>query len=99
MEYSFVSVSSQLMNELRKLRTVLHALGIHVKAEWLPSVVNRYTDALSRRFDKDDVTIRQRLLRSVANGMRAPDSAFANRPLGEHPIFRRRQCLQELDSP
>jgi hypothetical protein len=40
--------------------------------------------------------VRGTLRQSVADGMLAPHDAFPLRPLGEHPVFLRRQCHAEL---
>ncbi len=96
---SFVTASRPLMRELRWLKVVLSKLGVHIRAEWLPSAVNKFSDALSRRFPRGDLSIRRQLRRSVADGMKAPVEAFKYRPLGEHPVFQRRMALEELEQP
>lgn len=84
---SFVSASQSLMQDLHRLRVTLPALYIQVKAEWLPSVVKQYADVLSRRFDRDDVTIWWQLLRSVVDGTQAARGGLVYPPLSEHPYF------------
>lgn len=96
---SFVTASRPLMRELRRLKLVLSKLGVNVRAEWLPSAVNKFADALSRRFPRGDLSIRRQLRRSVADGMKAPVEAFKYRPLGEHPVFMRKLALEELERP
>lgn len=93
---SFVSASSPMMRELRRLKTVLDRQGFRIKAEWIPSVTNKFADGLSRRFFRGDLQIRRRLRRSVVAGMKAPVDVFPYRPLGEHPGFARRQAFEEL---
>lgn len=94
---SLASASTELMHELRKLKLVLHRLGIHIKAEWLPSAMNRYADSLSRRFQPGDLTIWRHLTRSIEDGMWEQPAGFVHRPLGDPLSFRRINCLQELD--
>lgn len=94
---SLVSASTELMHELRELKHVLDKMGIHISAEWLPSAMNRYVDALSRRFNPGDLMIQRQLTRSIAAVMRAQPVDFGRRPLRDPPVFRRIQCLQELD--
>jgi hypothetical protein len=96
---AMVSASRPMMRELRKLKNVLDHLGVHVSSEWLPSVANRYADALSRRFSRDDLQIRRRVRRTVVAGMEAPLEAFPYRPLGEHPVYRKMQAWRELQEP
>lgn len=84
------------MIELRRSKRVLDQLEIRMKASWLPSVMNRYADGLSRRSLRRDAQILPRLRRSVANGLRAPRDAFPYRPLGEHPSIKRRLLLEDL---
>jgi hypothetical protein len=74
----------------------LDRLGLHLDAKWLPSALNKYADALSRRFPRGDRQIRRSLRRSVMAGMQAPADVFPYRPLGEHPVFLRRQSFQEM---
>jgi hypothetical protein len=93
---SFVAASCQMTRELRSLKRVLDYLGRQISSEWLPSILNKYADALSRRFKAGDLTIRRTLRFSVMAGMQAPADSFPWRPLGEHPVFMRRQCYQEL---
>ena len=95
---SFVSASRPLMHELRRLKTVMTKLNIHIRSDWVPSAVNRFADALSRRFPRGDLQIRRHLRRSVAAGMQAPRDAFKYRPLGEHPSVLRKITMQELES-
>lgn len=95
---SYVSPSRALMRELRKLKLVLDRSGIVIKAEWLPSVMNRYADSLSRRFPRGDLQIRRSLRRSVAAGMQAPLDAFRILPTGEHPVYLRKLMMDELDA-
>lgn len=41
--------------------------------------------------------IQQQLTRSIAAGLREQPADSGHRPLGDHPAFRRIQCLRELD--
>lgn len=91
-----VSASRPMMRELRRLKSVLDRMGLHIKSEWIPSAANRFADALSRRFPRGDLQIRRHVRRSVMDGMRAPIDAFPFRPVGEHPVFLRRQAFKEL---
>lgn len=93
---SFVSVSQPLIRELRRLKLVLSELNVHVRAEWLPSDINNFADALSRRFPNGDLLIRRKLRRSVADGMKAPLDAFKYRPLGDHPFIRRKLMIEGM---
>jgi hypothetical protein len=86
------------MRELRRLKKVLDELGLQLSSEWIPSVANKFADALSRRFSPGDLAVRQTLRRSVVDGMMAPLDSFPLRPLKEHPVFLRRQCHNELAS-
>lgn len=47
---AFVSSSQPMMQELRRLKRVIDMNGLYIRAEWLPSVANRFADDLSRRF-------------------------------------------------
>lgn len=93
---ALVSASRPMMRELRRLKNVLDNRGLHIRTEWIPSVANKFADALSRRFPSGDLQVLRRLRRSIADGMQVPLDAFPLRPLGEHPAFLRRQTIQEL---
>lgn len=41
---SFVSVSQAMVEVLMRLKRVVGFLGSKIKAEWLPSALNRYAD-------------------------------------------------------
>jgi hypothetical protein len=84
------------MGELRQLKRVLDYLGLQLSSEWLPSILNKYADAISQRFKAVDEAIRRTLRHSVVTVMHGPPDSFTWRPLGEHPVFLRRQCYQEL---
>ena len=94
---SFLSARGPMMRELQKLKTVLDTKGVRIRAEWLPSAMNKFADGLSRRFPCGDFLIRRQLRNSVAAGMRAPLHAFPFRPLGEHLFYFRNAMYQEMD--
>ena len=96
---AMVSASRPMMRELQLLKRELDRSNVHIDARWLPSVLKKYADALSRRFPRGDLRIRRSLRRSVANGMRAPATEFPYRPLGENLIFLRRQSMAALQTP
>jgi hypothetical protein len=96
---AFVSSSRAMMRELRRLKRALDESGITIQAEWLPSAANRFADALSRRFSSSDLTMRHSLLRSVADGLRAPAALSRNQArLGENIAYTRRRVLEEIGS-
>jgi hypothetical protein len=95
---AFVASSRPMMRELCRLKEVLDELGLHLSSEWIPSVANKFAEALSRRFSPGDLAVRQTLRRSIVDGMMAPLDSFPLRPLGEHPVFLRLQCHNELAS-
>lgn len=75
------------MAELRKLKAMFDHLGIQIRAEWLPSVVKKIADGLSRRYPTDDITIRRKLLHSIVDGIKQPHNDFKNHSFGEYPVF------------
>lgn len=66
------------------LKTVLDRIGFHIRAEWIPSADNRFADAFSRRFPREDLHIRRHVRRSVVDVMKAVD-VFPFLPLEEPP--------------
>jgi hypothetical protein len=95
---AFVASSKPMMREIRCLKKVLDELGLQFSSEWIPSVANKFADVLSRRFSPGYLAVRQTLRRFVVDGMMAALDSFSLRPLGEHPVFLRRQCHKELAS-
>ena len=93
---SFVSASRPMMKELRRLKLVLDRMGIQIRSEWIPSAANRFADCLSRRFPRGDLQVKRQVRRSIADGMNAPRDVFKWRPLGEHPVYRRKAAYREL---
>lgn len=93
----FFSSSRAMMTELR-LKRVLDRSGPRIRTEWIPSVANKFADALSQRLPRGDLRIQRLQRRSVVASMGAPIDAFPYRPLEEHPVFLRRQAWAELES-
>jgi hypothetical protein len=54
----FVASIKSTMRELRLLKKVLDELGLQFSSEWIPSVVNKFADALSRRFLPGELAVR-----------------------------------------
>jgi hypothetical protein len=73
---AFVASSRPMMRELRRLKKVLDKLELQLSSEWIPSIANKFADALSRRFSPGDLVVRQTLRRSVVDGMMAPLDSF-----------------------
>jgi hypothetical protein len=86
------------MRELRRLKKILDELELQLSSEWIPSVANKFADALSLRFSPGNLAGRQILRSSVKDGMMAPLDLFPLRPLGEHLVSLRRQCHNEFAS-
>jgi hypothetical protein len=95
---AFVASIRPMKRELRRFNKVLDELGLQFSSEWIPSVANKFADALSRRFSPRYLAVRQTLRRSVVDGMMEPLDSFPLRPLGDHPVFLRRQFRNELAS-
>jgi hypothetical protein len=64
------------MRKLRRLKKVLDEHGLQLSSKWIPSVINKFADALSRRFSPGDLVVRQTLRRSVVDGMMTPLYSF-----------------------
>jgi hypothetical protein len=88
---AMVASSRSMMSELRRLQFVLDGLQLQLSTELIPSVLNKFADALSKCFVPGDIAIRTQLRRTVADEMRAPLYSFPLRPLGEHHVFLRQQ--------
>jgi hypothetical protein len=53
---AFVASRRPMMRELRRLKKVLDEFGLQLSSEWIPSVANKFADALSRRFSPVDLS-------------------------------------------
>jgi hypothetical protein len=93
---AMVSSSSRMMQELRRLQAMLHALKVRIEARWLPSAVNRYADALSRQWDPGDVRATDGLVRSLCSAYNPEAVVFPYRPTGEHPLTRRKYLTTQM---
>jgi hypothetical protein len=52
---AFVASSRPMMRELRRLKKVLEEVVLQLSSEWIPSVANKFVNALSRRFSPGDL--------------------------------------------
>lgn len=52
-----------VMRELRQLQDVCEALGVKVRAEYLPRALNLYADSLSRATDNTGWSLRDAIVR------------------------------------
>jgi hypothetical protein len=96
---AFVSSSSGMMRELRRLKRVLDDAGLQLATEWIPSAANKFADSLSRRFPVGDLQVRETLVRSVVDGLRVTPTHFPHpATLGEHPVYARKRAFAELAS-
>jgi hypothetical protein len=73
---AFEASSRPMMRELRRLEKVRDEVGLQLSSERIPSVANKFADALSRRFSPGDLAVRQSLRRSVVDGMMEPLDSF-----------------------
>jgi hypothetical protein len=93
---AMVSASRPMMAELRRMEIMLRTLGVKVEARWFQSAVNRYADALSRQWDPGDTRATAALVQSLCDAY-APDVVvFRHRPVGEHPIARRKYLATQM---
>lgn len=91
---AMVAASPAMMSELRKLRILLHAMGVELEARWLPTAVNKFADRLSRTWDPADVAVTEELIASMVEEHRVDEVAFRSRPLNE-PFQARKKYLQD----
>lgn len=94
-----ISAIKSMMVELRKLQKQLVALRVRLDARWLPSAVNRYADAVSRKWNTADVNVSKRLLVTIQQQYNFDRLAFYARPLNEPlPARLKRIGLQMQES-
>jgi hypothetical protein len=75
---------------------MLRAFGVWMEERWLQRALNLYADSLSRQWDPGDVCDKEVLVRSLSNSY-APDAVvFPYRPIGEHPIARRKNLQTQI---
>lgn len=90
---SFVSASHQRMQKLRRLNIVLDHFGIRLESEWILSTVNKFANALSRRFLRGNPLVRRKVRRFIVDGMHIDQNVFKFRPLAEPPRYARQVVL------
>jgi hypothetical protein len=93
---AMVSTSRRMMAELRRLEVLLRILGVKLEARCIPSAVNRYADALSRQWDPGDVCATEALVESLCSVHEPDEVVFPYRPVGEHPISRRKYLEAQM---
>jgi hypothetical protein len=93
---AMVSASRPMMAELRRLETMMRVLGVRIEARWLPSAINRYADSLSRQWDPGDLCVTEQLVQSLSDAYAADVVVFPHRPVGEHPIARRKYLAVQM---
>jgi hypothetical protein len=91
-----VSASRPMMAELRRLEVMLRTLGVKIETRWIPSAVNRYADSLSRPWDPGDVSVTKELVRLLSNAYEVDAFVFPHRPVGDHPIARRKYLQTQM---
>jgi hypothetical protein len=69
---------------------------VKIEARWILSAVNRYADSLSRQWDPGDVSVAQELVRSLSNAYEIDAVVFPHRPVGDHPIARRKYLQTQM---
>lgn len=70
-----------MVTELRRIKLILDQLGIRIRTEWIPFIMNYYDDALSRSLLSRDLHILPRLWRYVVAGMLGPRDSFPFKPM------------------
>lgn len=78
-----VSASPTMMSELRKLRKMLHGMGMNIQAKWIPSAVNRFYNSLWRTWNPGDIRKSRRFLRFVCQQNHFDGPLFVLQPMGE----------------
>ena len=86
---NMVSAKPELMEELRLLHQLLVKMKVEIKAEWLPSALNKHADTLSRTWNPRDLAVTPSLLQSVATSLQL-QNVRRFWPLGEAPPARRK---------
>ena len=92
---NMVSASPELMIELRALKKLLDKLKIIIRAQWLPSALNRHADRLSRVWNTRDLSVTTSLLTSIARSLQL-QRVRRLWPLNEAPIARAKFIRQQF---
>ena len=85
------------MAELQKLHCLLHSLGVHIEARWLPSAVNRHANLLSRTWNLSDTGLTEGLLKEMARAFELERVGFPLNPIGDHSVALRKQGGKNLE--
>lgn len=94
---AMVSASKPLMAGLRGLQRMMAVLGVAIDARWLPSGVNRYADALSCTWDRENSRATGSLLASMQREYRVDHVVFSRRPLGETFVARKKYLSTQME--
>lgn len=93
---NIVSAKTELMVELRRLHQVMVEMKVIVRAERLPSALNKHADSLSRTWNPRNLAAAPLLLQSVATSLQL-QTMRRFWPLGDAPSARRKVMLAQFD--
>lgn len=80
---AMVSASPALISDLRKLRSLLLALGVQIEARRMPSAANRFADALFRTWRTYDLRTTKCLVEDLIKKYDTERVSFYHRPFNE----------------
>lgn len=89
-----VVASTAMMSDLRKLRLLLHLMGVDLEARRIPTTVKRFADRLSRIWNPADVEATEEHIGSIRRQHSIEEVSFMSRPLNT-PYQVRRKYLQD----
>lgn len=93
---AIVPASRPMMRELRILKREINKIWLHIAAKWLPYVLNKYADSLSRRLPRKDLHVIKWLRRSLMASSAVTEDTFRFLPVGEAPYFVRYNTMKEF---
>lgn len=85
---AMVSASPVMRWSCVKLKALLQALRVRIVAQWLPSAINRFADALSRIWDPNEALDTDTLVSSICREYGLSLVIFYDRPLRETLVSR-----------
>lgn len=91
-----VSVTTELMPELRHLHHVFMEMEENIRREWIPSALNKHADNFRCTSNSRDLAATPSSLKSVANSLQLK-AVQRNWPLLEAPAVRQKVVMTQFE--
>lgn len=96
---SMISGYPERIYELRKLNSILVALGMHIQVRCMRSDVKKLAEAWSRTWRPDDLTVYEHLVQDLLRHHHLDEVQLFRRPLNDHYSIRCKYLRELLAQP